>query len=931
MLPRCCRRTRQCARLGNEGNATYGEGATIRGISEHPTWRNRRLADRPNCVRILIRATRLLATTIATIALPFAMLSSVNVATAQAASIPSVAGSWTVAETNTLYYGTPCTSNCYSPDADTYTFTQTAPNTYSISNASGFETTGVTIAASASGASASTCWIGSAMSGGVDNSGCPGDGLVSCPSCSYFEVPMNFSFPAGGPNTITGTIDEYSYDGDLQSSWTYTATQTSCTAAGGCGAEDYTVSGTLTRKTCTADGCTSDPASGVTVAVTSNDGGGISTSGVSDAEGDWSVDVPDGGYTVTPHGAGWDPASADETVSDSDVDDVDFTETENEYEVSGTVSEHACGDSSCSPPSGLGGVTVLVKGTASDGTPVSESDVSDDADGSWSVEVPPGSYVAGPSDDGETFGGLGFGPSSTPVDVTDTDFPNVNFAACDVGGSSQADAGDLPQARVASVSTTGVGQCTSVYTVRMGGVIDQKQLVDPGEGARYDTNEDGNPDYRDSSGWLDGFKHLFPFLLTGGHREYPSCPTDFPEAEVAGLEKKGWTGADIRWYSYIEGPANLSPVTVKFAYNQSNGEVSLLGDPVDDLSEAKITKVWKWVEYGKWGYFGGAVNYGTCRQTEEIPALVFPVPEQRTKDDKAGFTMVVAWGFPFSGSGAQTLLRLDKDEFEEAVERAGAGEDKHIATYWEQAGYDGKFALQLAVMAWGVSKGLKLLEVGAEHTAVKKWVGEQAAKYAGKFAGVAEHTHQATDVNEVTEWLDAFSNKSGYMMAVIRGQFEPVLSDHGTSVASILALSYATSKFPNITLSISRQAFAFPDDRNPPFSGTLPWANTPLGTATSPAVSNPLAGNPDGYLVLNEEDYTSGEAALKKLREATSESLSSVTYSIKAHGNLAWNFENEQRETGVAPPLCPETLPEELISKGDDPNTICWRFNDGDA
>ena len=135
---------------------------------------------------------------------------------------------------------------------------------------------------------------------------------------------------------------------------------------------------------------------------------------------------------------------------------------------------------------------------------------------------------------------------------------------------------------------------------------------------------------------------------------------------------------------------------------------------------------------------------------------------------------------------------------------------------------------------------------------------------------------------------------------------------------------------PNITLSISRQAFAFSDDRNPPFSGALPWANSPEGTDTSPAVSNPLADNPDGYLVINKEEYTSGNEALEKLREATSQ-LSQVTDSIKTHGNLAWNFENEQRETGVAPPYCPLTLPNTPISKGEDPNTICWRFNDGDA
>jgi hypothetical protein len=598
--------------------------------------------------------------------------------------------------------------------------------------------------------------------------------------------------------------------------------------------------------------------------------------------------------------------------------------------LAGMVQALSCGEDSCSPPTGLPGQPVLVQGTSRDGSAVSVSATSD-ADGTWSVGVPNGTYEAGPSEDGHTFGGLGYDPASVPdIAVNGSGVGDIDFRACAIAGdsvSSEVDRAPLGTDRVpfatAGGASSAVSQCTSVYTVTLGGDISQKMLVDPGEGARYNRNNDGTPDFRGSSGWWNAFKHSFPFMAAVQNREYPGCFTH-SQAFALAKEKKTVTGADVRWYSYIQGPAKLSPVTVKFAYNQSNGQVTLLGDPVNDLSKAKITRVWVWREYG---VFGKQIGAGRCYQTSEVPALAFPVP------DKRGFTLVVAWGFPFSGSGAQTNLNLDKAEFLEAAEKAGAIKDQHIATYWEQAGHDGKFALMLGLEAYGVGKGLKVLELGAESAAVRKWVSKEVAESAGTYAGVAESTHQAKDVHEVTEWLNAFSNEQGYMMAVVRGQFEPVFSHRGRHVATILALSQATTKFPNISISINRQAFAYRDDWFPPFSDNLPWRNSPLGTTkpASPAVSNPFARNPTGLLVVNDESYASGTKALEALREATDESLSTVTYSINTHGNLAWNFENEQRETGVAPPECKPTLPGDVISQGDDPNTICWRFNDSDA
>ena len=59
--------------------------------------------------------------------------------------------------------------------------------------------------------------------------------------------------------------------------------------------------------------------------------------------------------------------------------------------LAGMVQALSCGEDSCSPPTGLAGQPVLVQGTSSDGSAVSVSATSD-ADGTWSVGVPNGSY-----------------------------------------------------------------------------------------------------------------------------------------------------------------------------------------------------------------------------------------------------------------------------------------------------------------------------------------------------------------------------------------------------------------------------------------------------------------------------------------------------------------------------------------------------------
>jgi PASTA domain len=150
----------------------------------------------------------------ATVVLSFAVVASAGGAAAQTAALPSLAGTWSVVNTQ----GT-ATGN------DTYVFKLTAPNTYSISNAEGFTTLDVLVAAGSSGASATSYWCGQPT---ATPAGCPaGDDL--------FIVTMNFTLPSSGPPTYTGTIIEYgtaSADApheQLVQSWTTVGTQTSGT------------------------------------------------------------------------------------------------------------------------------------------------------------------------------------------------------------------------------------------------------------------------------------------------------------------------------------------------------------------------------------------------------------------------------------------------------------------------------------------------------------------------------------------------------------------------------------------------------------------------------------------------------------------------------------------------------------------------------
>ena len=143
------------------------------------------------------------------------------------------------------------------------------------------------------------------------------------------------------------------------------------------------------------------------------------------------------------------------------------------YKVSGNVYASTNVDgSACSPPAcpGVGGVNLLVTGTNDDGSAVSATAVSAPTTGAWSVTVPAGSYTAGPSQDGSTFGPPGaFKPASQPVAVNTSDVPGINFTqvVCHANTSTSDSARAIttdarPQLAAASCGTISLSPATNV-------------------------------------------------------------------------------------------------------------------------------------------------------------------------------------------------------------------------------------------------------------------------------------------------------------------------------------------------------------------------------------------------------------------------------------------------------------------------------------
>jgi hypothetical protein len=140
------------------------------------------------------------------IAIAFGAASSSGAAS-EAATVPNLSGLWTI---SSVFDNVPVTS-VYRHGTDTVTFKRTAPNTYTVTVASGGSTSNVVITGPSF-----TLWSCGASAGGATYSQ---EDEGACPSTSgHWLEPWHLDFK-GARYTATGTFQEYAADGsttDLQ-------------------------------------------------------------------------------------------------------------------------------------------------------------------------------------------------------------------------------------------------------------------------------------------------------------------------------------------------------------------------------------------------------------------------------------------------------------------------------------------------------------------------------------------------------------------------------------------------------------------------------------------------------------------------------------------------------------------------------------------
>jgi hypothetical protein len=149
------------------------------------------------------------------------------------------------------------------------------------------------------------------------------------------------------------------------------------------------------------------PTPGVTITLT----GDASDSAVTDANGEFSFDLPDGSYVLTPSKDGHQlsPSSANVEVSGADDTGNDFTAVA-VHTLSGTIT----GDE-------IEGVTITLTGDASDSTTTDEN-------GDYSFTLPAGEYNVEPSLTGYEFDPTDIDVTIVAADDTDNDFVSYDLS-----------------------------------------------------------------------------------------------------------------------------------------------------------------------------------------------------------------------------------------------------------------------------------------------------------------------------------------------------------------------------------------------------------------------------------------------------------------------------------------------------------------------
>jgi hypothetical protein len=847
---------------------------------------------------------------------------------------PNPTGSWALTDT----YDNVAPTSPYRTGYDTVTFTPTSPGVYTITNAqaNGGGSSGVEV----SGDSFMYEVCGASAGGAIYPEG-------DCPANSgHFEESWEFDY-TGSTYTATGSFQQYAADGstDDQQYGTFTATGPASSAEP-----------SATKVKCAASGqstqCTATVSDAGSAGLTPTGSVTFSASAGSFATDTCTLEAAAAGaacsadYTPPSSGTSTSPTTITATY-DGDDNFSGSSGVTTLTGMSGTI-ENSCG---CG---GLGGFTVLVKGTASNGTAVSETDVSD-GDGSWSVGVPPGSYTAGLTADGSTFASDAL--EKRDITVGDVFVSGVDFIACAESSGGDASSGDfgpgvaagdgglLARDAEASFKPT---LCQSEYTVKVTAKIPQPILVDASEDAHY----------REASG--DGYNHSLTFLNTlrqkfkegaGFNTEFPLCMSAQDVHRYSALK------ATPEWYSYIEAGNVIGSATVPLTWNQQTQDVKL--ESVPTVTHGSVTRMFVW----QVKLPNGNVEHGSCPEKVQVPMLVLPVAGAGESETTEGggseardaevegdvppqsFTIIAAWWLPFDSYGATIdpstsfaervidgTLGLTRKLFKVL----GAEGNDLLAGYERLPAYQ-KFVVELvagAAIGYGEEKaaveGPQLLTEFFKGRKVTAATLEELEKLGTAMKYIEYGVKVPLEAASVIEGYTAYPVFS----AVIRGAFTTTKSLPSTEAYDVngkpkllpyqetLAVSVQSTKFPNISVEMSRNANPSCFAGCEVFEGTLPW-KTDLGGGF-PEVNNPFSATNPAYFVSDSaktgHSYVRGLSAVRNVIADTSQTPE-VAYSLRKKGNLASQFAAEQEE---APD--PDCYPDDLDTGN--LKTICWEFED---
>jgi hypothetical protein len=339
----------------------------------------------------------------------------------------------------------------------------------------------------------------------------------------------------------------------------------------------------------------------------------------------------------------------------------------------------------------------------------------------------------------------------------------------------------------------------------------------------------------------------------------------------------------------------------------------------------------------------GKPQHGTCTETNEVELLTLPVGGADVTSNLAHreFSLITVWGFPFEPSGA----KIDANPLVKAasgpLSRAYGLVKRYDRAVEQLVGKALPFVHHLPSLArFGIEFGagfllgqgyLGVIKIGS--SALKAFFA--AAKFAPQLAAaltagaeIAERTHQLKSLQEIISYVSGLADKGEYpvMGAVIRGRF--LTSGYGkygdpakpsyVPLDSQLALSVKTTKFPTITVQVSRRAENNVDPNNPVTNGPLRWS----GNSKPLDIFNKLSSNPAGVLTdAASFPYSIGLHGVHEVHANTAQTPA-LTKAVEDRAEEGTDFNAEAGEAAL-----PDCSP--FSNFPDTGTAICYKFNDG--